>query len=140
MTGWWRSREPSSDFGPVPGSSTANAPRENQLTLCGVSHIWMQSHTVKIHGFLWFSLLFLIFGAPRGGPETSKTKKNKEIQRKTKKNKEIQRKTKNASDTGHFEKFRENSKISRKNEKFKKKQQFHEKITISTKHRTIFEK
>ena len=89
---------------------------------------------MKIHGFLWFSLLFLLFGAPRGGPETSKNKKNKEIQRKTKKNKEIQRKTKNANDTGYFEKFKENPKISRKNEKFEKnRKKKHEKITFSTK-------
>ena len=54
-----------------------------------------------------------------------KTKKNKEIQRKTKKSKEIRRKTKNTNDTGHFEKFKENPKISGQNEKFKKKRTFH---------------
>ena len=57
-------------------------------------------------------------------PIPIKPKKNKEIQRKAKKNKEIRRKTKNANDTGYFEKFRENLKMSRKNVQFKKNTSF----------------
>ena len=81
-------------------------------------------------GFPGFSCFLARRAAAR---KLAKTKKNKEIQRKTKKNKEIQRKTKNANDTGYFEKFKENPKISRKNEKFEKNQKNHEKITFSTK-------
>ena len=82
-------------------------------------------------GFPGFSSFLARRAAAR---KLAKTKKNKEIQRKTKKNKEIQRKTKNANDTGYFEKFKENPKISRKmrssrkNEKFMKKHIFDEKL------------
>ena len=81
-------------------------------------------------GFPGFSCFLARRAAAR---KLAKTKKNKEIQRKTKKNKEIQRKTKNANDTGYFEKFKENPKISRKNEKFEKNRKHHEKNTFSTK-------
>ena len=81
-------------------------------------------------GFPGFSSFLARRAAAR---KLAKTKKNKEIQRKTKKNKEIQRKTKNANDTGYFEKFKENPKISRKNEKFEKNRKIHETIAFSTK-------
>ena len=84
-------------------------------------------------GFPGFSCFLARRAAAR---KLAKTKKNKEIQRKTKKNKEIRRKTKNTNDTGHFEKFRENSKISRKI-KNQEKQKNHGTITFSMKNRKI---
>ena len=83
-------------------------------------------------GFFGFPCFSCFLARRAAARKLAKTKKNKEIQRKTKKNKEIQRKTKNANDTGYFEKFKENPKISRKNEKFEKKQKFHEKLALST--------